>query len=150
MPVFHMVICFWENWLKYLLTVVGLTPWGSSTVHIYTQTIHRTTQLTTDILTTKRKAIPFSETSVPIYNSTRNNIQEDLNFHRHRCKKPQYPISLLQLCRYSLGVASIPSDSSNTANSFHSWKLKAGRLSWERSDCSIHSVLGKKWLRSGC
>jgi hypothetical protein len=28
----------------YLLTAFGLTPGGSSTVHIYTQTIHRTTQ----------------------------------------------------------------------------------------------------------
>jgi hypothetical protein len=28
----------------YLLTVIGLQPRGSSTVHIYTQTIHRTTQ----------------------------------------------------------------------------------------------------------
>ena len=33
--------------LMYLLTVTGLTPGGSSTVHIYTQTIHITTQLTT-------------------------------------------------------------------------------------------------------
>jgi len=31
----------------YLLTSVGLTPGGSVTVHIYTQTVHRTTQLTT-------------------------------------------------------------------------------------------------------
>jgi len=31
----------------YLIIAVGLTPGGSSTVHIYTQTIHRTTQLTT-------------------------------------------------------------------------------------------------------
>jgi hypothetical protein len=31
----------------YLLTATGLTPGGSSTVHIYTQTIHRTTQSTT-------------------------------------------------------------------------------------------------------
>ena len=31
----------------FLLTAIGLTPGGSSTVHIYTQTIHRTTQLTT-------------------------------------------------------------------------------------------------------
>jgi len=30
----------------YLLTAIWLTPGGSSTVHIYTQTIHRTTQLT--------------------------------------------------------------------------------------------------------
>jgi hypothetical protein len=32
----------------YLLTAIGLTPGGSSIVHIYTQTIHRTTQLTTE------------------------------------------------------------------------------------------------------
>ena len=30
----------------YLLNAIELTPSGSSTVHIYTQTIHRTTQLT--------------------------------------------------------------------------------------------------------
>jgi len=30
--------------LIYLLTAIGLTSAGSSTVHIYTQTIHRTTQ----------------------------------------------------------------------------------------------------------
>jgi hypothetical protein len=29
----------------YLLTAIGLTSGGSSTVHIYTQTIHRTTQI---------------------------------------------------------------------------------------------------------
>jgi len=28
----------------YLLTAVGLIPGGSSILHIYTQTIHRTTQ----------------------------------------------------------------------------------------------------------
>jgi hypothetical protein len=31
----------------YLLTAVGLSPGGSCTVHIYTQTIYRTTQITT-------------------------------------------------------------------------------------------------------
>jgi len=30
-----------------LLTAIGLTPGGSSMVHIFIQTIHRTTQLTT-------------------------------------------------------------------------------------------------------
>jgi len=30
--------------LIYLLTAIGLTPGVSSTVHIYTQTIHRTIQ----------------------------------------------------------------------------------------------------------
>jgi len=33
------------NDMIYLLTAIGLTPSGNSTVHIYTQTIHRTTQL---------------------------------------------------------------------------------------------------------
>jgi len=33
--------------LIYSLNAIGLTPGGSSTVHIYTQTIQRTTQLTT-------------------------------------------------------------------------------------------------------
>ena len=33
-------------YIIYLLTAIGLTPGGSSTVHIYAQTIHRTTQLT--------------------------------------------------------------------------------------------------------
>ena len=28
----------------YLVTAIGLTPGGGSTVHIYTQTVHRTTQ----------------------------------------------------------------------------------------------------------
>ena len=28
-----------------MLTAIGLTPGGSSTVHIYPQTVHRTTQL---------------------------------------------------------------------------------------------------------
>jgi len=30
----------------YLLTAIVLPPGGSSTVHVYTQTIHRTTQST--------------------------------------------------------------------------------------------------------
>jgi len=33
----------------YFLIAIGLTPSGSSTVHIYTQTIHRTTQSTQTI-----------------------------------------------------------------------------------------------------
>jgi len=32
--------------MTYLLTAIGLTPDGISTVHIYTQTIHRTTKST--------------------------------------------------------------------------------------------------------
>ena len=32
-----------RRYMIYLLTAIGLTPAGSGTVHIYTQTIHRTT-----------------------------------------------------------------------------------------------------------
>ena len=39
----------WTDISIYLLTAIGLTPGGNSTVHIYTQTIHRTTQLTQTI-----------------------------------------------------------------------------------------------------
>ena len=35
-----------DNYDMKYLTAIGLTPGGSSTVHIYTQTIHRTTQFT--------------------------------------------------------------------------------------------------------
>jgi hypothetical protein len=33
-----------QNNFIYLLTAVGLTPGGSSRLHIYKQTVHRTTQ----------------------------------------------------------------------------------------------------------
>jgi len=33
---------------NYLSTAIGYTPGGSGTVHIYTQTIHRTTQIITE------------------------------------------------------------------------------------------------------
>jgi len=33
--------------LIYLLTAIGLIPGGSSTVHIYTKTVHRTTKIKT-------------------------------------------------------------------------------------------------------
>jgi len=33
-----------KKYMIYLLTAIWLSPGGSSTVHIYTQTIHRTTQ----------------------------------------------------------------------------------------------------------
>jgi len=34
--------------MVYLLTAIGLTPGGSSAVHIYTKKIHRVTQITTE------------------------------------------------------------------------------------------------------
>jgi len=37
----------------YLSTAIALTPGGGSTVHIYTQTMHRTTQIQTVRRTTQ-------------------------------------------------------------------------------------------------
>jgi len=37
----------------YFSTAIGLTPGGSSTVHIYTQTIHTTAQITKEQRQTK-------------------------------------------------------------------------------------------------
>ena len=46
----------------YLLTAIGLSPGGRSTVHIYTQTVHRTTQKQTIHRTTQQfgrvRAVP--------------------------------------------------------------------------------------------
>jgi len=39
----------------YMSTAIGLTPGGSNTVHIYTQTTHRTTQIQTTHRTTQLK-----------------------------------------------------------------------------------------------
>jgi len=36
-----------------LSTAIGLTAGGGGTVHIYTQTIHRTTQIQTILITTQ-------------------------------------------------------------------------------------------------
>ena len=40
--------CDLIQYMIYLLTAIGLTSGGSSTVHIYTQTVHITTQITTE------------------------------------------------------------------------------------------------------
>jgi len=44
LPISHSLTASPEEFLIYLLTAIGLSPGGSSTVHIYTQTIYRTTQ----------------------------------------------------------------------------------------------------------
>jgi hypothetical protein len=43
----HVIILYDRCDVTYLLTAIGLTPGSSSTVHIYTQTVHKTIQLTT-------------------------------------------------------------------------------------------------------
>jgi len=40
----HLFFSYFSYDIIHLLTATGSTPGGDSTVHIYTQTIHRTTQ----------------------------------------------------------------------------------------------------------
>ena len=47
----------------YLLTAIGLTPGGNSIVHIYTQTIHKTTQSTQTV----HRTTQFTNTPKTIY-----------------------------------------------------------------------------------
>jgi len=42
-------------YMTYMLTAIGLSPGGRSTVHIYTQTVNRTTTTTTTTTTTINK-----------------------------------------------------------------------------------------------
>ena len=53
----------------YFLIAIGLTPGGSSTVHIYTQTIHRTTQSTQTIQRTTQLTNREECVSCPIFTS---------------------------------------------------------------------------------
>ena len=96
----------------YLSTAVGLTPGGTGTAHIYTQTIHRTTQIqtihrTTQITTNLEKCGPcpifasftlafalqlrkkHGKPSVRVVSNTRNYVSEEfaVSFFRveHHC-----------------------------------------------------------------
>ena len=54
----------------YLSTAIGLTPCSSSTVHIYTQTIHRTTKIQTIHRTTQIQTIHRTTQIQTIYRTT--------------------------------------------------------------------------------
>jgi hypothetical protein len=64
----------------YLLTEIGLTPGGSSIVHIYTQTIHRATQLTR---TTQLTTTQLTTTQLTInYQLQSHLVRQNVNFRR--------------------------------------------------------------------
>jgi hypothetical protein len=68
----------------YLLTAIGLSPGGSSTVHIYAQTIHRTTQNKQYIEQHKNfgrvPAVPrLGELYPGIYHTTEENAWKNLS-----------------------------------------------------------------------
>jgi len=56
--------------MTYLLTAIGLTTGGSSTVHIYTQIIYRTTQNKQNTLNRTYITIRMHKITIRIYNTT--------------------------------------------------------------------------------
>jgi len=48
----------------YLLTAIGLTPGGSSTVHIYAQKIRRTTQLKNNTINNRKTQVTTRATQL--------------------------------------------------------------------------------------
>ena len=59
---FHFLIGYDVIWVMlYLITEIGLTTGGSSAVHIYTQTVHRTTQSTRTINKNNKPKIQYIE-----------------------------------------------------------------------------------------
>ena len=70
----------WKRYyLMYLLTAVGLAPGGSSTVHIYIQTIHRATQWKENI-----QNRTYITTKIHKYNNKKTNITIKINHHKHQ------------------------------------------------------------------
>ena len=67
--------------LIYLLTAVGLIRGGSSTVHIYTQTIHRTTQVTT--LVVRLSGIGTQSGQTNMNDELKVKGKESAPFYRH-------------------------------------------------------------------
>jgi hypothetical protein len=60
----------WYDYMIYLLTSIGLTHGGSSTVHIYTRTIHRTTQSTQTIHRATQSTQTIHRTTQLIHRTT--------------------------------------------------------------------------------
>jgi len=73
----------------YLLTTIGLSPSGSITVHIYTQTIHRTTQTTTNLGTVR--AVPrLCEFYLGICLTTEEKARKNLSQDKKTSLRVQY------------------------------------------------------------
>ena len=86
----------------YLLTAIGLTPGGSSTVHTYTQTVHRTIQ------TFWKSAGRASSWRFILwhlsYNSLKNRVDEECQLARWRyiIKEQEYVDLTIKYINYSI------------------------------------------------
>ena len=77
----------------YLLTAIGLSPGGRSTVHIYTQTIHRTIQNKQYIEQHNRlkiRSVVCPEKSVTIYQHSQHKIPEKKRPQKRGRRKTEF------------------------------------------------------------
>ena len=74
-----------EDSMIYLLTEIGLSPGGRSTVHIYTQTIHRTIQNDVFLQSADGMFCVQSEVSMLFLKS-----KDDMFFVHYFCLRLQY------------------------------------------------------------
>jgi len=108
----------------YLLNAIGLKPFGSSTVHIYTQTVHRTTQSTQTIhrttqFTNKEECGPcpvFASLYPGICLTTEEKARKTLSHKRYdfREKKKSY-LTLRRLMSYIYGAPILDVSRSHTS-----------------------------------
>ena len=89
--------------MTYLLTAIGLPPGGSSTVHIYTQRIHRTTQNNTTKYTEQHNKI-HRTTQQYIEQHTNNNNNNNNNNKDFRHSVTDFSLHIL----FSLHIHSSP------------------------------------------
>jgi hypothetical protein len=115
----------------YLLIAVGLTPGGSSTVHIYTQTVRRTTQLTQTINRTKQltiwhRSLIFNSNKSPTWCNSFSVYYPDiclqLNMFREfsrlssGAQRPQWQPLVLPSCRGDSRVVFVVGPAGPTTN----------------------------------
>jgi hypothetical protein len=90
------------RYVIYLLTSIGLTPDGSSTVHIYTQTMHRTTQSTQTIHKTTQltweECGPCALQLRKKHGKTSARVGKSQSIKMY--KRPKYSVSLISCPRW--------------------------------------------------
>jgi hypothetical protein len=86
----------------YMLTAIGLSPGGSSSVHIYTQTVHRTTQLTQTIHRTTQLTQTIHRTT-QLTQTIHRTTQLTQTIHRTTQKLGRVR-AVPRLCRFYPGI----------------------------------------------
>jgi len=113
--------------MVYLLTAVVLTPGGNSTVHIYSQTIHRTTQSAQTIHRTTQSTQTIHRTT----QSTQTIHRTTQNLGRVR--------AVPHLCEVNPGICLTTEEKARKNLSHGSRRVPVGTMEREYTEQSIHN-----------